>query len=71
MAQVGENLKNHVVPTPLVWAGCHPLDQAAQHPIQPDNEHFQAWGIQNLFNMSTPVETHVCLSLKIMLLAED
>ena len=32
---------------PLPWAGCHPLDQAAQGPIQPGLEHLQGWGIHN------------------------
>ena len=32
---VGRELKDHLVPTPLPWAGTLPLDQAAQSPIRP------------------------------------
>ena len=32
MLRVGRDLKNHPVPIPVPWAGCHPPDQAAQCP---------------------------------------
>jgi len=41
MAEVGKDLKYHLVPTTLPWAGCHPIDQAAQGSIQPGLEHLQ------------------------------
>ena len=34
---------------PLLWAGCHPPDQAAQNPIQPGLERLQGWSIHNFF----------------------
>jgi len=41
MALVGKDLKDHLVPTPCRGQGCHPLNQAAQGPIQPGLECFQ------------------------------
>ena len=38
MAWIRRDLKDHLVPTPLLWAGCHPPGQAAQGPIQPGLE---------------------------------
>ena len=42
MASVGGDLKAHTVPTPLLWAGFLPSDQAARGPIQPDLEYLEA-----------------------------
>jgi len=36
------------------WAGCHPPDQAAQHPIQPSPEHLQGWGICSFSGQPMP-----------------
>ena len=34
--QVGGDLKDHLVPTPLHGQGCQPVNQAAQYLIQAD-----------------------------------
>jgi len=34
------------LPQHLLWAGCHPPDQAAQGPIQPGLGHLQGWDIK-------------------------
>lgn len=39
MAEVVRGLKAHLILTPQPWAGCHPIDQAAQSLIQPGLEH--------------------------------
>ena len=41
MVWVGRDLGDHVVPTPLPWAGLHPLSQAARDPIQFGLKHLQ------------------------------
>jgi len=38
MVCVGRDLKDHLVPTPVLWAGFHPPGLAAQGPIQPGLE---------------------------------
>lgn len=44
MAEVGRDLKDHLVPDFHSWTGFHPLDQTARAPIQPGLEHIQGWG---------------------------
>lgn len=42
---------------PLLWAGCHPLDQAARSPILPGLEHLQGWGSRSFSGQPAPVPT--------------
>jgi len=42
MALVGRDLKDHLAPTSMPWAVCHPPDEAAQGPTQ--LECLQEWG---------------------------
>ena len=56
MGWSGKDFKAHPVPIPCQGLGCHPLDQAAQGPIQPGSERLQGWGIhsisvQNIYDM--------------------
>jgi len=48
MAWVEKDHNDHPLLTPLLCAGCQPLDQAAQSHIQPGLECFQGWGIHSL-----------------------
>ena len=48
MALVGRDLKHHPVPTLLLWAACHPPDQAAQSPIQPRSGTLASGGFLSL-----------------------
>ena len=50
MVCVEKNLKGHLVPTPLPWAGT--LDQVPQSPIQLDLEH-STTSLGNLFQCLT------------------
>jgi len=59
MAQVGRNLKDHLVPPLLPWAGTPPLDQAAESPIHPGLEHLQGWGIHSFSGQPMPVPHHL------------
>ena len=52
---VGGDLKDLLVPIPCCVEGCHPQDQAAQGPIQPDLECFQGWSTQSFFGQHVPV----------------
>ncbi|XP_052558159.1 uncharacterized protein LOC128090127 [Tympanuchus pallidicinctus] len=42
---------------PLLWAGCHPLAQAARSPILPGLEHLQGWGSRSFSGQPAPVPT--------------
>lgn len=57
MASFGGYLADLLVPPPLLRAGSHPPDQAAQGPMQPGLVHLQGWGTQtslgNLFQHLT------------------
>jgi len=55
MVWVGMNLKDHLVPIPLSWAGHLPLDQVAQSPIQPGIEKFQEGVICTFSGQPIPV----------------
>ena len=44
-------------PQSLLWAGCHPLDQAARSRIQPGLEHLQGWGSCSFSGQPAPVLT--------------
>jgi len=53
MTTIGEDLKDHLIPTSCHGQNCHPLDQVDQHPIQPSFECLQRWSIHNLFLWAT------------------
>jgi len=55
MVWVGKNLKNHPVPNPCHRQICHPLDQAAQGPVQPGPECLHRWGNQSLSGQPVPI----------------
>jgi len=67
MASVGGDLKAHTVPTPLLWAGFLPSDQAARGPIQPDLEYLYGWGIHSLSGQPMP-GPHYSLSKEFFLM---
>jgi len=54
MAWVGRDLKDHPIPTPCHWQGCHPPGEAAQGPIQPGCDCLQGWGSLSLSAVSPP-----------------
>lgn len=40
-AWLGRDLRDHLVPAPLMWAGCSSPDQIAHGPIQPGLDHLR------------------------------
>jgi len=42
MVWVGRDLTDHLLPTPLPWAGTPSLDQVAQSPVQAGLEHLHS-----------------------------
>ena len=59
MPWVGRAIKDHPPPTQMLWAGCHPLDQTLQGPIQPGLEHLQEWGIHIFSGQPVPGPHHL------------
>jgi len=55
---LGRSLKDHLVPTPLPWAGCPTPDQAAQSPIQPAYGHLQETGTHSFSGQPVPGPHH-------------
>ena len=66
MAEVGGDLKDHLVQALYCGQGCHPAGQAAQDPIQAGLECFQGWGTCSLSGQLGPVP-HRPLSKKFLL----
>ena len=59
MVCVGEDLKDHLVPTPCHGQSYHPADQAAQSRIQSEHiEHSQERSIHSFSGQSVPVCHH-------------
>ena len=54
MAWIGQDLNDHLVPTPCHGQGYHPAAQTAQYPIQPSLEHRQGWGIHGFSGQPVP-----------------
>lgn len=52
------DLKAHLVPAPVLWAGCQPLDQAAWGPIQLSPECLQGMGTHSYSGQRVPVPHH-------------
>ena len=55
---VVKDLTEHLVPTPLPWAGHLPPHQVAQSPVRPGLEHFQTWGSHSFSGQPVPVPHH-------------
>ena len=58
MVWVGRDLKDHLVPTPLPWAGTPSTRPGAQSPIQPGLEHCQGGGSHSFSGQPVPVPQH-------------
>ena len=58
MVWIGRDLKDHLFPTPLPWAGTPSTRPGCSKPIQPGLEHCQGWGIHNLSGQPVPVPHH-------------
>jgi len=58
MVWIGRDLLDHLIPTPLPWAGTLPPDQGAQSPIQPGLEHCQGGGSHSFSGKPVPVPHH-------------
>jgi len=63
MAEVGRDLKGHLVPISLLWAGCPPPDETAQGPGLGS---LQRWGIDSFSAQPMPVP-HEHLSKEFLL----
>lgn len=62
MAWFGQDLKDHLGPTPVPWAG---LPITISGPIQPGLEYLQGWRIQNFSGQPAPAP-HLPGSLNMM-----
>lgn len=55
MASGGRYLKDHLVPTSLLWKGLPPTRSGCPCSIQPGLEYLQGWSIYNCFEQSVAV----------------
>jgi len=58
MVWVGRDLKGHLVPTPLTWAGTSSTRPVSQSSIQPGLEHRQGGGSHSFSGQPVPVPHH-------------
>ena len=63
MAWVGEDLKDHLVPTLCCGQSCQPFDQAAQGPIQTGLECLQRWVIHSFSGQPVSVPHHLLIKI--------